>query len=101
MTGRVVYAVAYADRVPKAAGFIVMEANWAGVFSMRTQPDARGQGLGRAVLGALAAEAMDCNATHAYLQVEQGNAAALGLYARSGFVEQYGYHYRRHPEVSA
>ena len=33
-------------------------------------------------------------ATKAYLQVERQNDAALRIYARAGFREVYGYHYR-------
>ena len=46
---------------------------------------ARGQGLGRAVVGALLADAQRRGARTAYLQVTAQNAAALALYRQFGF----------------
>jgi ribosomal protein S18 acetylase RimI-like enzyme len=46
------------------------------------------------VLAALARWAAERGARRLYLQVERDNPAALGLYARAGFRERYGYHYR-------
>ncbi len=46
---------------------------------------------------ALAAEAAARGATGIYLQVEDGNVAARGLYRRAGFTDHHGYHYRIAP----
>ncbi len=65
-----------------------------GVYSMLTLPPARRQGAGSALLRALAESAHTEGMRELYLLVETGNVAARALYARSGFVEVYPYHYR-------
>lgn len=77
-----------------AVGLAVVERGWAGLFCMGTVPEYRGQGHGRAVLGALAERAAAYGARGLYLQVEEGNAAALSLYDSAGFTRSHGYHYR-------
>jgi len=77
-----------------AVGLAVVERGWAGLFCMGTVPEYRGQGHGRAVLGALAERAAAYGARGLYLQVEEGNAAALSLYDSVGFTRSHGYHYR-------
>jgi len=54
----------------------------------------RGQGLGRAVVAALLADARRRGARTAYLQVTAQNAAALALYRQFGFDTAYDYWYR-------
>lgn len=100
LSGRILYAVACVRHEPVGAGFAVVEPPWAGIFSMRTEAAWRGRGIGRSLLHALAEAVLDRQVTQAYLQVERDNAAALALYSRAGFAEQYGYHYRLHPGVS-
>jgi N-acetylglutamate synthase len=82
---------------PLAIGRAVVERGFAGVFGMATVPEARGQGLGRAVLAALAGWAAEHGATRLYLQVDDDNLAALRLYRRAGFEPAYAYHYRVAP----
>ncbi len=77
-----------------AVGRAVADAGWAGVFGMATLPRARGKGVARGVLGALAGWAAGQGADRMYLQVERGNGPALGLYGRAGFREMCAYHYR-------
>jgi N-acetylglutamate synthase len=86
---------------PLAIGRAVAERGFAGVFGMATVPEARGQGLGRAVLAALAAWAAEHGATRLYLQVDDDNLAALRLYQRAGFEPAYAYHYRQLPRRQA
>jgi len=98
MLGRVERPCAYAcsmigDEVV-AVGRAVADTGWAGVFSMATLPQARGNGAARAVLAALAAWAGAHHADHMYLQAERDNIPALRLYERAGFSEICGYHYR-------
>jgi ribosomal protein S18 acetylase RimI-like enzyme len=83
---------------PLAIGRAVAERGFAGVFSMATVPEARRQGLGEAVLAALAGWAARHGATRLYLQVDDDNQAALRLYGHAGFEPAYAYHYRVAPD---
>lgn len=89
------FAQARLSEEPVACGLGVVDGDRAGIFSMLTVPERRGQGAGAAVLVALARWATERGARKLYLQVERDNPAALDLYARAGFRERYGYHYRR------
>ncbi len=82
------------DGTTVAAGFVVVERGWGGIFGMGTRVEARRTGVARALLHALARHAQTLGATRLYLQVEAENAPALALYARSGFDRAYDYHYR-------
>ncbi len=94
--GRAGFASASAERAELAAvGLTVVAPPLAGVFSMLTLPEQRKRGLGAAVLGELARFALARGAQRLYLQVDRANAAAIALYARAGFREHHGYHYRR------
>lgn len=79
---------------PLAIGLGVMAGRWLGIFGMQTRPACRNRGFGRAVIGALAAWAVDRGVIGLYLQVEDSNPAAQRLYQRLGFQGVYGYHYR-------
>ena len=95
--GRAGFALVRAGGETVAVGLTVASPPWAGVFSMRTLPDRRGQRFGEAVLGAIARWAQGRGASRLYLQVETDNAPARKLYARAGFEPRYEYHYRRQP----
>ena len=79
---------------PVAFGMSVAERGMAEIGSIVVDADHRGQGLGRNIVKGLMgwARAMACSS--AYLQVEQGNAAAIGLYERLGFRQLYAYETR-------
>jgi len=77
-----------------AVGRAVADTGWAGVFGMATLPRARGKGVARNVLAALAYWAGAREIDHMYLQVERGNTPAVRLYEQAGFSEICGYHYR-------
>lgn len=79
---------------PRCAGLAVLHQGWAGLFDVATAPDARRQGLARALCEQLLHWAATQGAHHAYLQVVQANAPARALYARLGFVTAYRYWYR-------
>lgn len=70
------------------------EAEFVGLYDVFTAPKARNRGLARALCRALLARAAAQGARTAYLQVDAGNAAALAVYRRLGFVDGYPYHYR-------
>jgi N-acetylglutamate synthase len=80
---------------PAAVGRVAVEGRWAVFTCVETDPAHRRRGLAAAVMAALAARALAHGATGALLQVEPGNAAALALHARLGFVHGPAYHYRR------
>jgi N-acetylglutamate synthase len=92
--GRALYALALDSNEPAAVGLLVIDAGWAGIFSMLTLPSHRGRGLARALVGAMARQALVRGVERLYLQVERDNRAARRLYAASGFSERYRYHYR-------
>jgi GNAT superfamily N-acetyltransferase len=80
-----------------AIGACAVEGDWAGFIGMRTAPAFRRRGLARRAFRALAGFAIGAGATHGYLQVEAGNAAAIALYASEGFVPLYRYEYWARP----
>lgn len=88
------YATVLVDGEAVAVGRAVAESGWTGLFGLATLPEARGRGAGRELLRVLAAWARGQGAPDMYLQVESGNAPANALYAKAGFTEALGYHYR-------
>jgi N-acetylglutamate synthase len=81
-------------------GQLVLERGRAGVQCMATRPTHRRQGVGVAVLHALANEAATRGAEHMYLAVMADNTAALDLYERSGFDRVHEYSYFARPPSS-
>ena len=77
-----------------ACGLAKLEGVHAGLFAVNTAPAHRRQGLARAIVGALLAEASRQGARVAYLQVTSDNEAALALYRPFGFAPVYDYWYR-------
>ena len=77
-----------------ACGLAKIEEDHVGLFAVCTAPGMRGKGLGRAIVGALLADAQQRGARTAYLQVTADNAPALALYRRFGFATAYDYWYR-------
>jgi GNAT superfamily N-acetyltransferase len=71
---------------------------WLGVTLVEVLPEARRQGLARHVVRAVARWAADLGATHALLQVEEPNTAAVALYGRLGFTTHHTYLTRAAPE---
>jgi ribosomal protein S18 acetylase RimI-like enzyme len=91
----VVYASAISDLGPAAAGTASFSHGWAGIHGMRTALQCRGRGLAGQVLRALAQEAIARDMERFFLQVDEGNTAALALYQRAGFKAAWRYHYWR------
>jgi GNAT superfamily N-acetyltransferase len=79
---------------PVGLGFAVGDGEWAGIFGMGTRPEARRRGAATAILHGLAQWADEHGHPRLYLQVEEDNPGARALYARAGFTDAYGYHYR-------
>jgi N-acetylglutamate synthase len=80
-----------------ATGLTIIEDDCAGLFDIVTHEQARRQGYARNVVASLLRVAWELGARHAYLQVQQENAAARRLYAQFGFAERYIYWYRGRP----
>lgn len=70
---------------PLAVGMSAVAGDLAGIFLMRTVPNARRHGHAIHVLRALLAWAGAHGAANAFLQVDAGNAPAVTLYEREGF----------------
>ena len=83
------------DGAPAAIGACAVEAEWTGVFGMRTAPERRRLGLGGRIFAALMSFSRAAGATRAYLQVDADNAPAIALYEKAGFETAYLYHYWR------
>jgi ribosomal protein S18 acetylase RimI-like enzyme len=77
-----------------AVGIGVEDNGLLGLFCLAVEPGRRRSGLGTALVRALLAGS---DAGTAYLQVEESNAPAIGLYARLGFAEAYRYCHRIAP----
>ena len=88
------WALLTEDGRPAAVGVTAIERRWAGLLGIYVARFARRRGFARRVSQALLAHAHTKGAAHAWLQVEQANAAALPLYAALGFRTAYAYHHR-------
>lgn len=86
-----------ADGAIVACGQSAREADLVGLYDVFVDPSLRGRGLGRALCARLLADARAAGAASAYLQVEADNASARAAYAKLGFADGYGYHYRVRP----
>jgi ribosomal protein S18 acetylase RimI-like enzyme len=79
---------------PVAYGMSVAERGMAEIGSIVVDPAHRGHGFGRRLVAALMGWARTMEADSAYLQVDQKNAVALGLYGSLGFRRLYAYETR-------
>ncbi len=70
-----------------ADGFVMGRAagDEAEILTLAVKPQARGKGLGRALIQQLAAHARSLGASRLFLEVGHDNPAALALYAGLGF----------------
>ena len=93
------YAAIESDGRTIAVGRAVVERGWLGIFSMATEQDYRRQGMASSILYTLVAWGQQHGADQLYLQVEQENSTAQAVYARFGFKDLYGYHYREAPAL--
>jgi len=82
---------AYVEGTDELIGFVVSRivAGEAEILTIAVEPGLRGQGLGRRLLEAHMAALVNKKVSALFLEVEETNAAALALYARTGF-EQIG-----------
>jgi len=87
------FAHVYADGtlVAVGRGTVTGRGRWLGLSLIEVLPAVRRQGLARRVIDALAEWGSSAGATHAFLQVEQRNTAAVALYRRLGFTTHHTY----------
>ncbi|GGY00907.1 GNAT family N-acetyltransferase [Streptomyces djakartensis] len=84
---------------PAAIGRCAVDGRWAGFAAVEVDPALRRQGVGTAVMAALARRALDEGASAAWLQVEADNEGARALYAGMGFAAHHAYHHYRAPDA--
>lgn len=72
---------------PNGFALIRVAADEAELLTLAVAPAARRQGLGRRLLAAALAEAAARAGAAVFLEVAEGNAAALALYTQAGFAE--------------
>jgi ribosomal protein S18 acetylase RimI-like enzyme len=75
----------------------VLTDGWLGISVVGVEPAHRRQGWAARVTSALATWAAAAGAQRAYLQVEEGNTAAVRLYEGLGFRTAHGYVLRLAP----
>jgi ribosomal protein S18 acetylase RimI-like enzyme len=80
------YLTATADGDTVGTLRVAYSEQWAGLSCLAVSPDARRQGLGRALTRHAVALAQRHGAHRVFLQVEAANAVAAGLYSQLGFV---------------
>jgi [ribosomal protein S18]-alanine N-acetyltransferase len=81
-------------------GFVIarLAADEAEILTVTVESAWRGRGAGRALISEILRQAAYAGARSMFLEAEDGNAAALGLYRRLGFTtigERPGYYRRR------
>ncbi|MEH0823393.1 MULTISPECIES: GNAT family N-acetyltransferase [unclassified Micromonospora] len=97
---RVRFAHVYADGtlVAIGRGTVTGQGRWLGLSLIEVVPEARRRGLAVRVMRALVDWGLAEGATHAFLQVEQRNTAAVTLYRRLGFTTHHTYLTRVAPD---
>ena len=91
----VVYACVSEGGQALAAGTGSISQGWLSIHGMRTAPGAQGRGLASRILAGLAAHAAAQGVHRVFLQVEDDNSVAQGLYRKAGFATAWRYHYWR------
>ena len=91
----VVYACVSEGGQALAAGTGSISQGWLSIHGMRTAPGAQGRGLASRILAGLAAHAAAQGVRRVFLQVEDDNVVAQGLYRKAGFSTAWRYHYWR------
>ena len=75
------------DDTPLGYAGVKIGGDQADVMTIGVRPEARGHGLGAALLDTLLRWAADAGAHEIFLDVRPSNAAAISLYESRGFVE--------------
>ena len=74
-----------------SCGMARVQNGHVGIFTMRTAEKSRGNGYARLLVASLLAWGKRQGAHTAFLQVDQANEPAIGVYRRFGFTPRYGY----------
>ena len=82
------------DDGPAASALCVHDNEMAGLFEIMVRQGLRNRGFGRSIVRAALRWATAQGAQMGWLQVEDSNRSAIGLYERLGFEEIYRYVYR-------
>jgi GNAT superfamily N-acetyltransferase len=85
VTRRAIYGIIYLDGQGVAVGRGVLDSGWMGVFGMATREEHRRKGLATAILHAMLKWGKANGVKNLYLQVEESNPGAQGVYQRLGF----------------
>ncbi|MFF2887812.1 GNAT family N-acetyltransferase [Paenibacillus sp. NPDC057967] len=80
--------------VPVAAGLVVLEDGYAGLYDIVTDATERGRGYGERLTRGLLGWARGQGVRMSYLLVVKNNTAANRLYDKLGFMTRYDYWYR-------
>ena len=84
--GRGAFLVAYVKGEPVGCGAIRrLDADAAEIKRMYVEPSARGQGMGRVLLGALVAQGRGLGVKRLVLETGERQSEALALYSGAGF----------------
>ncbi len=89
------FVLLYKEYSCVACGLGVQDSNFIGLFDIVVAETHRNQGIGMCLVQHLLHLGKSGGAHKAYLQVMLNNPAALRLYAKLGFHEQYKYWYRK------
>ncbi|MGH8861913.1 MAG: GNAT family N-acetyltransferase, partial [Jatrophihabitantaceae bacterium] len=81
-----------------AIGRATVDDGWLGVTAVEVEPALRRSGLARTVSAALWQWGRDRGATSSYLQVSDGNEAAVAMYTAQGYWVHHNYRYRLDPQ---
>ena len=81
------YAARIGERGPRivAYGVLMLSPGEAQILNLSVVPDARREGIGRALLRHFVDDARWLNADQIFLEVRESNVAAIALYAAEGF----------------
>ncbi|MGK3205467.1 GNAT family N-acetyltransferase [Amycolatopsis sp. MEPSY49] len=91
--GKVGYGVATLDGATAGVVRGALVDGWLHVGRLEVAPEFRRRGLAKALMGALHTWGAEHGADHAVLQVAEGNAGALALYAGLGYAPHHRYRY--------